>query len=93
MRVFFHEVASRAPEGGEAPRVVEYVHVEAVDEVVVTKEGEGVIGYVAEEVYVWFHAPVVVVLGESGMFVEEAAVPAAHVAVREHPAFSYADGA
>ena len=57
------------------------------------EEGERVIRDVAEEVDSGFDAPVVVVLLEGGMVVEEATVPAAHVAVRQHPAFADTESA
>ena len=57
------------------------------------EKGKGVVWDVAEEVYIGFDAPVVVVGLKRRVLVEEAAVPAAHVAVREHPAFAYAESA
>jgi len=41
---------------------------------------------------VWFDAPVEVEFEEARVAVEEAGVPAAHVAVGDHPAFADADG-
>jgi len=88
-----HELARALPQGRETPRVVQDVHVEAVDEVVVAQEAEGVVGDGAEEVHVGLDAPVVGVRGEGGVGVEEAAVPAAHGAVGGEVAFSDAEGA
>jgi len=90
VRPLRHELACAFPEAGEAACVVEDVHVEAVGDVVVAEEAEGVVGDGAEEVHVGLDAPVVVVGGEGGVLVEEAAVPAAHVAVGEEVAFAYA---
>ena len=57
------------------------------------EEGERIVGDVAEEVYIGFDTPVVVVGLERRVLVEEAAVPAAHVAVGEHPALAYTESA
>lgn len=93
VRVLAHEVARDLPEAGEGARVVEDVHVEAVDQVVVAQEAEGIVGDVAEEVHVRLDAPVVVVPLERRVEVEEARVPPAHVAVREQVALSDPQGA
>lgn len=42
--------------------------------------------------YVWFHAPVPVEVFEPRMPVEEAAVPATHVTVADHPTLANANG-
>ena len=36
---------------------------------------------VAEEMYFWFHAPIIANIFQGGVFVEHAAVPAAHLVV------------
>jgi len=78
-----HKLTRASPQAGETARVVEDVHVEAVGDAVVAHEPERVVRDVAEEVHVGLDAPVVRVRGERGVLVEEAAVPAAHVAVGE----------
>ena len=42
---------------------------------------ENIVVDVAEEVYVWFDAPVVLCVCEGGVLAEEAAVPPAHLVV------------
>ena len=54
VRVRGDEVLGLRPQGGEGARVVEDGHVEAVNEVVVAEEGEGVVGDGAEEMNLSF---------------------------------------
>lgn len=91
VRVLGDEVASDAPERGEAAGVVEDGHVEAVDEVVLGQEPERVVGDVAEEMHVRFHAPVPVVRVQCRVLVEEPRLPSYHRVVAQHVPFAHSD--
>ena len=70
------------PQGGNAVwRIIE-IDSEAVGLVVVLHPAENIVIDVAEEVDFGLDAPVVADVFEGGMFVEHAAVPAAHLVVR-----------
>lgn len=75
------EASGDFPQGCKTARVVEDVHVEPVDDVVVAQEAEGVVRNVAEEVDVGLDAPVEGVGRQGWVEVEESAVPATHGAV------------
>ena len=81
LRVLGHELERLGPEGGDGFGGVEQVDGEAVGFVVVGHVAEDVVVEVAEEVDFGLHAPVVAGGGQGGVFVEEAAVPAAHLVV------------
>ena len=74
------------PQGGNAVRRIVEVDGEAVGLVVVLHPAENVIVDFAEEVDFGLDTPVVADVFESGVFVEHAAVPAAHLVVRYHGA-------
>lgn len=80
--VLGHELERLGPEGGDGFGRVVQVDGEAVGFVVVGHVAEDVVVDVAEEVDFGLHAPVVARGGEGGVFVEHAAVPAAHLVVR-----------
>ena len=81
------------PQARKAARVVQDEHVKPVDLVVILHELEDIVLYVAEEMHVRLDAPVVLegVGDEERVPVEEAGVPAAHVAVGEEVALADAD--
>ena len=81
------------PQARETARVVEDVHGEAVLYVIIPHESKHVVVDVAEVVHVGLDAPIEVEFKQARVAVEEPGVPAAHVAVGDHPAFSDADGA
>lgn len=93
LRMSSHELLRDLPETRKGSCIIQDIHVEAVDDFVVTEEAEWVVGDRAEEVDVWFDAPVVGVGREGGVKVEEAGVPAAHIAVGEEETFAYTEGA
>lgn len=74
------------PERGDGLRGVVQVDREAVGFVVVGHVAEDVVVDVAEEVHLGLHPPVVACVRQRGVFVEHAAVPAAHLVVRYHGA-------
>lgn len=74
------------PQRRNALRGVIQIDREPVCLVVVRHPAEDVVVDVAEEMYVGLDAPVVLRLGEGGVFVEEATVPAAHLVVGGHVA-------
>ena len=74
------------PQGGNAVRRIVEVDGEAVGLIVVLHPAENVIVDFAEEVYFGLDSPVVANVFESGVFVEHAAVPAAHLVVGYHGA-------
>ena len=69
------------PQGGNALRCVVEVDGETVGFIVVLHPAENVIVDVAEEMDFGLDAPVVADVFEGGVFVEHAAVPAAHLVV------------
>jgi len=69
------------PQGRDAFGRIVQVDREAVRLVVVFHVPEDVVVDVAEEVHFRLHAPVISGVGESGMFIEHAAVPATHLVV------------
>lgn len=71
------------PERGDRFGGVVEVDCEAVGFVVVLHVAEDVVVDVAEELYFGFYAPVVLYVLQCGVFVEEAAVPAAHFVVAD----------
>lgn len=81
LRVVGEEFLGLGPQGGDRLwRVVE-VDGETVCLVVVLHVAEDVVVDIAEEVHFGLNAPVVLRVGQSGMLVEETAVPAAHLVV------------
>ena len=81
LRVLGHELEGLGPQRGDGFGRVEQVDGEAVGLVVLGHVAEDVVVDVAEEVDFGLHAPVVAFVGEGGVFVEHAAVPAAHLVV------------
>ena len=77
-----HELLGLKPERRDRLGGVVEVDGEAVGFVVVLHIAEDVVIDVAEEMDVGFDAPVVASIEESGMFVEHARVPTAHLVVR-----------
>ena len=69
------------PQGGNAIRRIVEVDGEAVGFIVVVHPAENVVVDVAEEMDFGLDAPVVADVFEGGVFVEHAAVPAAHLVV------------
>ena len=72
------------PQSGDRLRCVVEIDREAVRFVVVCHEAEDVVIHVAEEMDFGLHAPVELRVGQSGVLVEEATVPAAHLMVGFH---------
>jgi hypothetical protein len=92
LRVFGDEVESRPKQAGEGSSILQNCHIEPIDNSELGEEEERVVWDGAEKVHVWLNTPVVVIVSEGGMFVEEAAVPSTHGTVREEVAFANADG-
>lgn len=92
LRMRINKPPRPTPQARKTARIVEDIHIKAILEPIITHKAKHVVLDVAEEMHVGLHAPVVVVVREDRMSVEEAGVPAAHVAVGDHPALSYADG-
>ena len=80
-RVCGDEFLRLGPQGGYALRRIVKVDGEAVGLVVVLHPAENVVIDFAEEVDFGLDSPVVADVFESGVFVEHAAVPAAHLVV------------
>lgn len=81
LRVLREEFLRFGPQRGDGFGVVVEVDGEAVGLVVVVHVPEDVVVDVAEEMDLGLHAPVVAGVGQRGVFVEHAAVPAAHLVV------------
>lgn len=81
LRVLGHKLQRLGPQGRDGFRRVVQVDGEAVRLVVVGHVAEDVVVDVAEEVHFGLHAPVVAGVRQGRVFVEEAAVPAAHLVV------------
>ena len=79
-----HKLHRLGPERLDALRRVVEGDGEAVRFVVVAHVAENVVVDIAEEVHVGLYTPVVLVFQQGGMFVEEAAVPSAHLVVGLH---------
>ena len=84
IRIRREELHRLGPQCGQRLGRVVQVDGEAVRLVVVVHEAEDVVVDVAEEVHLGLHPPVVAVLGQRRVLVEEPAVPAAHLVVRQH---------
>lgn len=82
--VIGEELDRLGPQRGQRLGVVVQVDGEAVRLVVVVHVAEDVVVDIAEEVDVGFYAPVVAGVFEGRVLVEEAAVPTAHLVVRDH---------
>lgn len=80
-RVRGEEFLRGRPEVGDTLRGVEEVNREAVGDVVILHVSENVVVDIAEVLDLGLDAPVVAVILQGGVFVEHAAVPAAHLAV------------
>lgn len=80
-RVRGEELHGLGPQGRDALGRIVQVDGEAEGLVVVFHVAEDVVVDVAEEVHFRLHAPVVPGVGEGGVFVEHAAVPATHLVV------------
>ena len=86
---------------------IEDVHVEAILHVIIAHETEDIIVDIAEVVdltvvntgapaqtlitYIWFNSPILIVIRENGMLVEEPTVLATHMMVADHPSFAHAN--
>lgn len=81
LRMVCKEFARLGPQGRNGLGRIVKVDCEAVGLVVIVHVAEYVIINVAEKVYFGLDAPVVLGVGEGRMFVEETAVPAAHLVV------------
>lgn len=76
-----YELFSLRPQGRYSLRRIVKVDGEPVSLVVFTHPAENVVINVAEEVYLWLHAPIVADVLEGWVFVEHATVPAAHLMI------------
>ena len=83
-RVAGEEALRLGPQSGDALGRVVNVDGEAIGLVVVLHVAEYVVVDVAEEVHLRLHPPVPARAGQRWVLVEEAAVPAAHLVVRDH---------
>lgn len=102
-RMSIDEGTRTRPERREGSGVVKYIHVEPVFQVIIFHELKHVVVQVAEEMNLqdqlrysmWkgettnirLHAPVPVEILESRMLVEKTTIPAAHMAIANHPSF------
>lgn len=86
LRVLGDELERLGPQRRDALGRVVQVDGEAVGLVVVLHVAEDVVVDVAEEVHLGLDAPVPPCVGEGGVLVEEAAVPATHLVVGDHVA-------
>lgn len=81
--VFGQELFGFGPQSRDGGRGIVQVDGEAVRLVVIVHVAENVIIDIAEEVHVGFDAPVVLCVGQGRVLVEHAAVPPAHLVVRD----------
>lgn len=79
--VLSQELFSLGPQGRDRLRRIVEVDGEAVSLVVVLHKAEDVVVDVAEEVHLGLHSPIILHVLQGGVFVEETAVPSAHLMV------------
>lgn len=84
LRMCVQKLERFGPQRRHGGRGIVEVDCEPVGLVVVLHIAEDVIFDIAEEMHLWFHAPVIPCVRERGVAVEHAAVPATHLVVAHH---------
>ena len=79
-----HELFCLWPQGRYGLRCIVKVDRKAIRLVMVAHPTEDVVVNIAEEAYLWFHAPIVADILKGWVLVEHATIPAAHLMIRYH---------